>query len=355
VLQKLLQLIVGMALLILAYVFWLFLPELQTRLDAFKTERTIETALAKHDTIKATQLLEEAILAHPKEALFHLQLANQYHRKQQAEKAITQYRLGLRLNPEARIYRYNFARLLVAQHRPNDAIREYRTVLEWHPTDTDTLHDLGQLYFDFYQQAFNRGKVQESQWCLRWALYYFSKAIKLNNADISAWWGYGHALHLLKRPDKAKQAFCKVLAKKPDYTSARYNLGLILWEQHHEALAFELLVSAVRLKEAAIITGTLAEDDLATLQHQLAKLRNEYAVRTGTVLPFSSQPTVHTEKEIEETKETTSKSVTTEKQTTSNSNNTPVADYDNNPLLLKACQTSSHPQPLQTDEPKKES
>lgn len=349
--QKLLQLIVGIVLLILAYVFWLFLPDLQTRLDAFKTERTVETALAQQDTAKATALLEQAVITHPKESLFHLQLANQYHRKQLANKAIAHYRMGLRLNPEARIYRYNFARLLVARHRPNDAIREYRTVLEWHPTDTATLHDLGQLYFDFYQQAFNRGKVEESQWCLRWALYYFSKAIKLNDADISAWWGYGHALHLLKRPDKAQQAFCKVLAKKPTYTPARYNLGLILWEQHHEALGFELLVSAVRLKEAAIINGVLAEDDLATLQHQLAKLRNEYAVRTGVVLPFTSQ----TSTPSNEAQETTTHHNNTE--STEKSGMATPTEYGNEPLLLKACLTPTKKQskPLQTDEPHKDS
>lgn len=348
--KKLLQLIVALMLLILAYVFWLFLPDLQTRLDAFKTERAIEAALAQRDTAKATVLLEQAVITHPKEPLFHLQLANQYHHKQLANKAIAHYRIGLRLNPEARIYRYNFARLLVAQHRPNDAIREYRTVLEWHPTDTATLHDLGQLYFDFYQQAFNRGKVQESQWCLRWALYYFSKAIKLNDADISAWWGYGHALHLLKRPDKAQQAFCKVLAKKPTYTPARYNLGLILWEQHHEALGFELLVSAVRLKEADIINGILAEDDLATLQHQLAKLRNEYAVRTGVVLPFSSQSNTATEKH--ETTKPAGKPQHTEQSAT-----IPTTAYDHDPLLLQAClpTPNKHAKPLQTDEPHKDS
>ena len=150
-----------------------------------------------------------------------------------------------------------------------------------------TLHDLGQLYFDIYQQAYSRGKVAESQWCLRWALYYFSKAIKLNDADASAWWGYGHALHLLHKTGKAKQAFCKVLAQYPNFTPARYNLGLILWEEHHEPLGFELMLSAVRLQEEAITNGT-SNEDVALFQRQLATMRNEYTVRTGMVLPYQS-------------------------------------------------------------------
>ena len=286
-LNKLIQLMIILFLLIAGYVLWLFSDDIQAKADAFRTEKAVETALAQHQPKKALALLEEAVVKHPKEAVFHLQLATQYHQQKQPEKAIDEYRLGLRLNPSARVYRHNFARLLVAQHRSNDAIREYRSVLEWAPTDTGTLHDLGQLYFDFYQQAYNRGKVEESQWCLRWALYYFSKAIKLNDADVSAWWGYGYALQLLHKEGKAKQAFCKVLAKQPNFTPARYNLGLILWQQHHEPLGFELLISSVRLKEAAILAGT-SNEDIAALQRQLATLRNEYTIRTGVVLPYEA-------------------------------------------------------------------
>jgi tetratricopeptide (TPR) repeat protein len=292
-------------LLIVGYVLRLFADDIQAKINAFRTEKAVEAAIAQHQPKKALALLEAAVTEHPKEALFHFQLATQYHQQKQPEKAICEYRIGLRLNPSARVYRFNFARLLVAQHRPNDAIREYRSVLEWAPKDAGALHDLGQLYFDFYQQAYNRGKVEESQWCLRWALYYFSKAIKLNDADVSAWWGYGHALHLLHKEGKAKQAFCKVLAQQPNFTPARYNLGLILWQEHHEPLAFELLISAVRLKEAAIADGT-SNEDIAMFQRQLATMRNEYAVRTGVVLPYQAShkavAVAHTETKKESAK-----------------------------------------------------
>jgi tetratricopeptide (TPR) repeat protein len=287
VFNKLLQLLIAIVLLAMGYVLWLFQDDIQLKMAAFRTEKAVEATIATHQPKKALALLERAVTQHPQEALFHLQLATQYHQQKQPEKALMHYRIGLKLNPAARVYRFNFARLLVAQHRPNDAIREYRSVLVWAPTDVSTLHDLGQLYFDFYQQAYTRGKVTEAQWCLRWALYYFSKAIKLNKADASAWWGYGQALQLLHKESKAKQAFCKVLAQHLTFTPARYNLGLILWQEHHEPLGFELLLSAVRLKETAIAEGT-SNEDIAPLQRQLATMRNEYAIRTGVVLPYKA-------------------------------------------------------------------
>ena len=70
-------------LLIVGYVLWLFADDIQAKINAFRTEKAVEAAIAQHQPKKALALLEMAVTEHPKEALFHFQLATQYHQQKQ--------------------------------------------------------------------------------------------------------------------------------------------------------------------------------------------------------------------------------------------------------------------------------
>jgi cytochrome c-type biogenesis protein CcmH/NrfG len=90
------------------------------------------------------------------------------------------------------------------------------TKLQANPKDSDTLIQLGNLYYD--GQAYPQ------------AIDYYGKALEINpkNADVitdlgTAYWYTGN-------PDKAIDEFQKSLAIRPNHPGTMFNLGIVKWQ-----------------------------------------------------------------------------------------------------------------------------
>lgn len=101
--------------------------------------------------------------------------------------------------------------------RLNDAERQYRQILEAHPSNADALHLLGVLA---HQRGLNEAAVD-----------LIGRAIAHNGGVPSFHNNHGNALKALGRWEEASESYQRALTLKPDYAEAHYNLGVTLQAQ----------------------------------------------------------------------------------------------------------------------------
>ena len=102
----------------------------------------------------------------------------------------------------------------------NDAIRDFKRVVELDPNDAEAYNNIGLAYFKLkhYTQA----------------IRYYSEAINLNPQLAKAYAGRGHAYALLEKPEKARKDLLEAVKLNPAWKSSvkqisdQFKLGLKL-------------------------------------------------------------------------------------------------------------------------------
>jgi Tfp pilus assembly protein PilF len=272
-----------LCLVALAYLLWLFRAEMTEGVERFMLERRITNALQHHNTQEAILLLGQGVQRFPKEPLFHLRLAYQYQALRKLWAAKQQYELGLQQDPSAYSHRHAYAKLLLVLKQPNAAVRQYQHVLWWKPNYTPALTDLGQFYLNAYEQAFNRNHAKEAPWLLRWALYYYGKAVQQQPKAPKALYGLAYVYQLLEEPTKASHHYCQFLKLQPLFWPARYNLGLMLERVGKPDLGQPLLAWALQYRKFK--KGT--DSTLLKLYEQMSAVRNQQWREQGGMVPYA--------------------------------------------------------------------
>ena len=242
--------------LLIVVLYW---GEIKTRLLQFQAMNDIQTAFQKNKPKEAKALLERNVKRFPQEALFHLRLAHYLHQTKQWEAAKIQYKAGLKLNPTAYEYQYNYARLLIQLRDANGAIQLYREILNQRPNHLGSLVDLAGVYRFAGNRADALGFKEERFPLWNWSRYYYSLALTQNPDIIKAWYGLAEVLQHDGQFKPASAAYCQVIRRMPSYPLAWFNLGLSQWYTRHEENAMHLMNWAVQSNHASPYKGLSTE------------------------------------------------------------------------------------------------
>ena len=123
--------------------------------DAVDYSRAAAIAASRQDLEEAKRLYLEAVNREPGRAEWHNNLGSIYAREMDFERAIEQYEMALRIDPELVLARELKDRILVALDRADDLIDEARKALEENPDDFESRMRLIRLYMgtDRIQEA----------------------------------------------------------------------------------------------------------------------------------------------------------------------------------------------------------
>ena len=283
-LKGLFKFIIFMGSCLFLLVLGLYWGEIKTRLIQYQALNDIETAFQKHHPKEAKALLEKNVKRFPQEPIFHLRLAHYLHQTKQWDAAKTRYEEGLKLNPTAYDYQYNYARLLIQLRDVNGAIQLYREILNEKPNHLGALVDLAGVYRFAGNRADALGFNEERFPLWNWARYYYSLALSQNPDIIKAWYGLAEVLQRDGQFEPASAGYCQVIRRMPNYPLAWFNLGLSQWYEGHQENGMKLMNWALQSDHASPYKGLASE---FTTIHAL---RQTYFLMHKKPLPFTHFP-----------------------------------------------------------------
>jgi len=146
--------------------------------------------------------------------------------------ALPLLKAAVHAQPEQEDARRTLAAVLVGMERYEEAIQEYRRMLEKDPEDVETLYQLGKVYLELGQRTYDRlGDAPDSPFYL------------LANAELqSRWPGF---------EDVAEDFYRRAAKAAPSHAGVQTNLGRFLLEQGETAEAAEALDRAIEAGPAA--------------------------------------------------------------------------------------------------------
>jgi protein O-mannosyl-transferase len=165
-------------------------------------------------------------------AYYNLGLA--YFQQGRLDEAISQYRKVLQINPDETDALNNLGSAFLQQGRLDEAIAQYRKALAIKPDSAETHYNLGNALFQ-------QGRTDEAT-----AQYQEALAIKPDSA--MAHYNFANALLQQGRLDEAMAHYQKALAIKPDYAEAYNNLGNVFVQQGRMDEAIAHFQKALALK-----------------------------------------------------------------------------------------------------------
>ncbi|MBN1894666.1 tetratricopeptide repeat protein [bacterium] len=127
-----------------------------------------------------------------KDAMYHSALS--YDLMNQPDKAIDMYNQAISEIPDKDLY-FNLGRLYFQQKRFEDAIVNFKKVVEMDPADFDATMSVGNAYLNMEKYAD--------------ALPFFEKSVELNPESANAWNNLGVTYVRTGQPQKGKEAFDK--------------------------------------------------------------------------------------------------------------------------------------------------
>ncbi|HKF96815.1 MAG TPA: tetratricopeptide repeat protein [Steroidobacteraceae bacterium] len=174
---------------------------------------------------EATQLLQRAVYAAPRNAQAHFNYANVLHAVGSVESAVASYARAIAIEPEFAEAYNNQGNALLALHRFSEALESYQRALNIRP--------------EFPEALINRALAWRGAGRLEEALQSCVRALQLDPGSGAALLTHGIVLQDLHRTDAALVAYDRALSLRPDCAEAHKNRGDILYGrgQLHGALA----------------------------------------------------------------------------------------------------------------------
>jgi len=148
--------------------------------------------------------------------------------------AITQFRKVLELDPDFPLARHNLGMVLDKTGRVDEAIVQYQRTLEIKPNDVDAQNNLGIALL-------KKGRADE-------AINHFQQILQINPAYAEAQYNLGNAFWDKRMTDEAIAHFRKALEINPGYADALINLGTLLYGQGKLDEAIALFQQALQLR-----------------------------------------------------------------------------------------------------------
>jgi tetratricopeptide (TPR) repeat protein len=201
-------------------------------------------SMMQKDWTNALSLLERARQREPGLAMVHINLAHCYRMSEETDKAESSARRAVQLAPRNYEAHAELGRILVKTKRVNEGLREFHRSLRLNPFNITGYFMLGKLYqaagkTDLAIKILKRGiKWNPMALNLRESLaasYIFNRQLEnayeqtvfvalVRNTE-QDWLKVGVAAVAAGKPDKALNAFKKVLEFSPFNWEANYNLG----------------------------------------------------------------------------------------------------------------------------------
>jgi tetratricopeptide (TPR) repeat protein len=205
------------------------------------------------------------------------ELAGVYNRGDYVDRAISEYKLAIADDPESLFLRVELAELYWRVARNPEAINEAEDVLKSDPNYPDAHRLLARIYYHMLGENQTEKVNKEA---LGKAIEHMEAVARLQPSDMDTWQSLGRLYKLNNQPDKAQEAFKKVLNVDPDSKEGLSSLAQIYFEQGDYAGAVEQLKRIPEDDMDPPLLGMLAysyaetrdyESAVATYEKALAK------------------------------------------------------------------------------------
>ena len=166
------------------------------------------------------------------------ELAGVYNRGDYVDRAISEYKLAVADDPESLFLRVELAELYWRVARNAEAINEAEDVLKSDPNYPDAHRLLARIYYHMLGENQTEKVNKEA---LGKAIEHMEAVARLQPSDMDTWQSLGRLYKLNNQPEKAQEAFKKVLNVDPDSKEGLSSLAQIYFEQGDYAGTVELL------------------------------------------------------------------------------------------------------------------
>jgi tetratricopeptide (TPR) repeat protein/spermidine synthase len=182
------------------------------------------------------------------------------------EKAISHYKMAIKLKPDFAQAHYNLGVALVAEGKNEEAISHYKMAIKLKPDFTTTHYNLGIALVA-------EGKNEE-------AISHYKMAIKLKPDFAQAHSNLGTALLAEGKNEEAISHYKMAIKLKPDFTQAHYNLGVALVAEGKNEEAISHYKMAIKLKpDYAQAHSNLGNYLVAEGKHEEAISHHKMAIK----------------------------------------------------------------------------
>jgi tetratricopeptide (TPR) repeat protein len=225
-----------------------------------------------------------ATVADHAQAYYHFMLARRYkelagvyNRGDYVDRSISEYKLAIAADPESLFLRVELAELYWRVTRNTEAVKEAEDVLKTDPNYPDAHRLLARIYYHMLGEN-QAEKVNKD--ALSKAIEHMEALARLQPSDMDTWQSLGRLYKLNNQPEKALEAFKKVLNVDPDSKEGLSSLAQIYFEQGDYAGAVEQLKRIPEDDMDPPLLGMLAysyaetrdyESAVATYEKALAK------------------------------------------------------------------------------------
>jgi tetratricopeptide (TPR) repeat protein len=192
------------------------------------------------ETLKAIRAAKAAIEKDPQNAEAHYLLGKAFLADKRDEQAYREYKSANRLGisgkniPET-VFRETLAALYVQFHEPEEALKEYISLIKLFPENPEYYFNAGKIF-----STRNRSDLGEQ---------YLKKSVSLNPKEIRYRYELGMLYYLAKRIKEASQEFEAVLKLNPNDARALLYMGKIFKDANKFTEAIPYLEKAARDQE----------------------------------------------------------------------------------------------------------
>ncbi|MGD0885183.1 MAG: tetratricopeptide repeat protein [Thermodesulfovibrionales bacterium] len=179
-------------------------------------------------------LFTDTVRKSPDAAIPHDNLGDAYLKQNRPDEAVREFLTVLKLKPDNAEAHDNLGAAYLKQNRPDEAVREFVTALKLRPDDAHAHYNFGIAYL-------KQNRLDE-------AIHEFVAALKLRPDDALVYDNLGAAYLKQNRLDEAEHEFITALKLKPDDAEAHNNLGAAYLKQSRLDEAEHEFVTALKLK-----------------------------------------------------------------------------------------------------------
>ncbi len=196
------------------------------------------------ETGKSSGAVEPAVADHA-QAYYHFMLARRYkelagvyNRSEYVDRAISEYKLAIAADSESLFLRVELAELYWRVARVEDAIHEAEGVLKSDPDYPDAHRLLARVYWHMLSENQSEKSNKED---LHKAIEHMEALTRMQPSDMDSWQVLGRLYKMNNQPEKAQEAFKKVLNADPDSKDGLSSLAQLYFEQGDYPETVELL------------------------------------------------------------------------------------------------------------------
>jgi len=216
------------------------------------------------------------------EAYYHFMLARRYkelagvyNRADYVDRAIAEYKLAIAADPESLFLRVELAELYWRVAQVGEAVKEAEDVLKTDPDYPDAHRLLARIYWHMLGEN-QTAKVNKD--ALDKAIQHMEALTRLEPSDTDSWQVLGRLYKINNQPEKAEEAYKKVLNVDPESKEGLSSLAQLDFEQGDYAGAAELLKKIPEDDMGPPLLGMLAYSYAETRDYDSAVATYEKAI-----------------------------------------------------------------------------